>query len=276
MNSSLRDSTYGRHVVEPLLDRELGRPDHVGVEDVALGGLRLLALDELVALLVRGLRELGHLHGDAGVGGVERLHAGRLGAGRVLAGAERDVPLGALHRRGVDDLGALDRGAGVRRRRSASSRPSPSRRRSATTSSRGNRSSATSARLRCMWASSQDVVARLPGASARERPLQASSARRRRRAPSWRSSHAADGAGAGAPARGGPARGRRRAAACAARAAGRGSRTPSPAQSARAAFSGMSPPAGQTTTGQPQASARTSVPWPPWVTTRSQAGIVRA
>ena len=33
-------------------------------------------------------------------------------------------------------------------------------------------------------------------------------------------------------------------------------------------------PAGQTTTGQPQASARISVPWPPCVTTRSQAGIV--
>ena len=50
----------------------------------------------------------------------------------------------------------------------------------------------------------------------------------------------------------------------------RGSRTPNPAQSARAAFSAMSPPAGQTTTGQPQESARTSVPWPPCVTTTSQ------
>ena len=56
----------------------------------------------------------------------------------------------------------------------------------------------------------------------------------------------------------------------------RGRRTPSPAQSARAAFSAMSPPAGQTTTGQPHESARTSVPWPPWVITTSQPGIVRA
>ena len=54
----------------------------------------------------------------------------------------------------------------------------------------------------------------------------------------------------------------------------RGSRTPRPAQSTRAAFSAMSPAAGQTTTGQPLASARTSVPWPPWQTTTSHAGIV--
>src|SRR3954454_6493776 len=54
----------------------------------------------------------------------------------------------------------------------------------------------------------------------------------------------------------------------------KGSRTPSPAQSTRAAFSAMSPPAGQMTTGQPDASARTRVPWPPWQTTRSQRGMV--
>ena len=54
-----------------------------------------------------------------------------------------------------------------------------------------------------------------------------------------------------------------------------GSRTPTPAQSARAAFSAMSPPAGETTTRQPHDRARISVPWPPCVTTRSQAGIVR-
>ena len=54
------------------------------------------------------------------------------------------------------------------------------------------------------------------------------------------------------------------------------SRTPTPAQSTRAAFSAMSPPAGQTTTGQPETSARASVPWPPCVITRSQCGIVRA
>src|SRR6185312_14032734 len=38
--------------------------------------------------------------------------------------------------------------------------------------------------------------------------------------------------------------------------------------------SAMSPPAGQITTGQPDASARTKVPWPPWQTTRSQCGMV--
>ena len=54
------------------------------------------------------------------------------------------------------------------------------------------------------------------------------------------------------------------------------SRTPTPAQSTRAAFSAMSPPAGTTSTGQPETSARASVPWPPWVITRSHCGIVRA
>ena len=42
----------------------------------------------------------------------------------------------------------------------------------------------------------------------------------------------------------------------------------------RAAFSFMSPPAGHATTEQPAASARTSVPWPPWSTTTSHSGIV--
>ena len=56
----------------------------------------------------------------------------------------------------------------------------------------------------------------------------------------------------------------------------RGTRTPTPAQSMRAAFSFMSPAAGTTTTTQPLASARASVPWPPWQTTTSQRGIVRA
>ena len=45
--------------------------------------------------------------------------------------------------------------------------------------------------------------------------------------------------------------------------AGRAGRR-APAQSTRAAFSAMSPPAGQMTTGQPLVSARTRVPWPPW------------
>ena len=54
------------------------------------------------------------------------------------------------------------------------------------------------------------------------------------------------------------------------------SRTPTPAQSTRAALSAMSPAAGQTSTGTPHASARASVPCPPWVTTRSHSGIVSA
>jgi hypothetical protein len=55
----------------------------------------------------------------------------------------------------------------------------------------------------------------------------------------------------------------------------RGTRTPAPAQSNRAAFSFMSPTAGQATTAQPEASARTSVPCPAWQTTTSQWGMVR-
>jgi hypothetical protein len=55
-----------------------------------------------------------------------------------------------------------------------------------------------------------------------------------------------------------------------------GTRTPTPAQSTRAAFSYMSPVAGAITTRQPAASARTVVPCPPWQSTRSQWGIVRA
>ena len=44
----------------------------------------------------------------------------------------------------------------------------------------------------------------------------------------------------------------------------------------RAALSFMSPAAGTMTTAQPLASARAIVPWPPWQTTRSHAGIDRA
>ncbi len=54
-----------------------------------------------------------------------------------------------------------------------------------------------------------------------------------------------------------------------------GTRTPAPAQATRAAFSFMSPTAGQATTAQPAERARTSVPWPAWQTTTSQSGIVR-
>ncbi len=90
----------GREVVQPALRRELGGPDHVGAEDVAVRGLGLLALDELGALLVGRGRELDDL-------GLEALRlvllveaaAPLLGlARRVLAGAVRDGALGALHR----------------------------------------------------------------------------------------------------------------------------------------------------------------------------------
>ena len=50
----------------------------------------------------------------------------------------------------------------------------------------------------------------------------------------------------------------------------RGTRTPAPAQSSRAAFSFMSPTAGQATTAHPEERARTRVPCPAWQTTRSQ------
>jgi hypothetical protein len=62
-----------REVVEPLLRRELGGPDDVGVEDVAVAGLRLLALDELVALRVGGSGELDQLGLE--VGGVLLLNS---------------------------------------------------------------------------------------------------------------------------------------------------------------------------------------------------------
>jgi len=55
----------------------------------------------------------------------------------------------------------------------------------------------------------------------------------------------------------------------------RGTRTPAPAQATRAAFSFMSPAAGAATTAQPEESARTSVPWPPWQMTSSHCGMVR-
>ena len=78
------------------------------------------------------------------------------------------------------------------------------------------------------------------------------------------------------PARGSPAAARAAPpAAASARPSHRGAiRTPTPAQSTRAAFSFMSPPAGHATTAQPAASARTSVPWPAWSTTTSHSGIV--
>ena len=53
-----------------------------------------------------------------------------------------------------------------------------------------------------------------------------------------------------------------------------GSRTSNRPSPTRAAFSAMSPPAGETTTRQPAASASIGVPCPPCVTTTSHAGIV--
>src|SRR3954463_7301485 len=101
-----------RQVVEPLLARELRRPDHVGVEHVAVVALRLLALDELRALLVGGCRELGQdgLVARARVLRVEVLDelVGR--TVRVLAGAVVDGALRRTgHRVGVDDLRTVDR-----------------------------------------------------------------------------------------------------------------------------------------------------------------------
>ena len=96
-----------RHVEDPLLRRELRRPDHVGVEDVALAGLRLLALDELRALLVGRGGELQHRGVHVGIRLVERLDRGGLVARGVLAEAERHIALGAVHRRRVDRLGAF-------------------------------------------------------------------------------------------------------------------------------------------------------------------------
>ena len=90
-------------------ERELRGPDHVGAEDVAVARLGLLALDELVALLVGGGRELDDLRLEALIGEllVEAL-APLLGlARRVLAGAVGDGALGALHRLDVDHLGVL-------------------------------------------------------------------------------------------------------------------------------------------------------------------------
>ena len=60
-----------RQVLEPFLRGELGGPDHVGLEDVAVGRLGLLALDELLALLVGRLGELDQLGVEARVRLVE-------------------------------------------------------------------------------------------------------------------------------------------------------------------------------------------------------------
>src|SRR3954451_23649077 len=105
-----------RHVVQPLLRRKLRGPDDVGGKDVALARLRLLALDELLALGVGGSRELEDLHRDAGVLGVIGLDPRVRVAGSVLAGAIRDLALGALHRVRVDllDAGGLIRPAARR------------------------------------------------------------------------------------------------------------------------------------------------------------------
>ena len=94
-----------RHVVEPLLGRELRRPDHVGGEDVALARLGLLALDELGALLVGATSGTRRSLADEALGLFFALNSltDAFGvAGGVLAHAEGDVALGVVHRRGVD------------------------------------------------------------------------------------------------------------------------------------------------------------------------------
>src|SRR5919202_3155079 len=100
-----------REVVEPLLARELRGPDHVGAEDVAVVALRLLALDELRALLVGGRRELGQhdLVALRRVLRVEVLDELVRGPVRVLALAVVDGALGrAVERVRVDHLRAGD------------------------------------------------------------------------------------------------------------------------------------------------------------------------
>ena len=61
-----------RQVVEPALRGELRGPDDVRAEDVAVGGLGLLALDELLALGVGRGRELEDLHREALGAGASR------------------------------------------------------------------------------------------------------------------------------------------------------------------------------------------------------------
>jgi hypothetical protein len=80
--------------------------EEVDGQHVAFARLGLLALDELRALLVGGRRELDQLGRDLGEPLVERLGGGGEVAGRVLAHAERDVALGAVHRADVHDLRA--------------------------------------------------------------------------------------------------------------------------------------------------------------------------
>ena len=67
MNSVCARLDRRRHVLQPALRRELRGPDHVHAEHVALGRLRLLALDELRALLVGRRRQLEQLHVHARV-----------------------------------------------------------------------------------------------------------------------------------------------------------------------------------------------------------------
>jgi len=84
-----------REVVEPLLRGELGGPDHVGVEDVAVGRARLLALDELGALLVRRRGKLHEPRAQPLVGEavVELPQRRALRPRGVLPGAESTVPV---------------------------------------------------------------------------------------------------------------------------------------------------------------------------------------
>ena len=122
MNSPLRALRVVAQVQQPLLLGELGDPDDVGLQHVAVGRLGLGALDELVADRGRVRRQLEYLDLQP-VGGVllvEQLD--RLGqrAAGVLAGAHRHLALGALRRverRGL--LRALGRALVGARRASA-------------------------------------------------------------------------------------------------------------------------------------------------------------
>jgi hypothetical protein len=81
-------------VLQPALRGELGGPDHVHAEHVALGGLGAQALHELSALLVGRLGKLDELDGDVGVGLLEEVDGGAVRPAGVLADTPGDVALG--------------------------------------------------------------------------------------------------------------------------------------------------------------------------------------
>ena len=94
MKSPLRGSMISLVSCSQFLGGELGGPDHVHAEHVALAGLGAQALDQLRALLVGRLRQLDQLHGDVRVLLLEQVDRRAVGAARVLADAPGDVALG--------------------------------------------------------------------------------------------------------------------------------------------------------------------------------------